>query len=64
MGPYARAGGNSHTAVCEEKLTPRALLSFPWDAESTTAYGEKAEYLSKEDSLRRFEQMLEKDNEG
>lgn len=43
-----------------KKLTPRALLSFPWDAESTTAYGEKAEYLSREYALQRFGQILEK----
>ena len=43
-----------------KNLTPRTLLPFPWDVESTTAYGEKVEYISREYALQRFEQMLEK----
>ena len=43
-----------------KNLTPRTLLPFPWDAECTTAYGEKVEYISREYALQRFEQMLEK----
>ena len=61
MGPYAHAGGDRVIQpYMRKKLTPRTLLPFPWDAESTTAYGEKVEYISREYALQRFEQMLEK----
>ena len=58
MEPYAHAGGDRVIQpYMRKKLTPRTLLPFPWDAESTHSHGEKAGHISKEDAIIPLEEV-------
>jgi len=47
--PYAKKG-----------LTPHGLLPFPWDDKKKTEHTKVAPAVSKEDALKRFEEVLGK----
>lgn len=51
--PYAKKG-----------MTPRRLLSFPWDAESQRTRRAPVEHVSKEEALKRFEEARKKVDRG
>lgn len=51
--PYAKKG-----------MTPHKLLAFPWDTENRPTRGARAEHVSKEEALKRFEEVLRKVGKG